>query len=279
MGGWSLAAVTWLVCCMGQMASAQGFPNVPQTPGALLSENSNLTLLNPDLLTRNPDVPTNEGGLLERVQGRYRDSSPGSTADSTVSSKTLPARPVRIFANRVWNLSDLDNLTVSYISVPDGTGPVNSHGYVQRGDLIDLGFNRRFRALSPGVNVLDNAAPFPQNTARDFVYWPFTMSTYWSYSDIDYSAQFGFDGATIAQWDHLGLTGVVGHPLIIGDRLFMASDQSRSGIAAYNLGPWMDPAVLSGGSPPAAPQLLDVLTLGGIGGLLAGVLWRRRTVC
>lgn len=248
-----------------QQLLSQGFPNVPQTPGTLLSEGSSVTLLNPDNITRNPDIATNEAGLLERQQGRTAIVAwfNGWLYTIVENSSSAAGSDLR---NRVWNLSDLNNLTVEYISLPDGTGPMNSHGWVQRGDLIDLGNQRRFRFDSPGVNVLDNAAPFPQNTARDFAYWPFTATMYWSYSDTNMPAQFGYAGATIAQWDHVGLTGVIGHPMIIGDRLFMASDQSRTGIAAYNLGPWMDPDVLDGSEPAAPPQLLDLLTTGGPGG-------------
>ncbi|MFT5467068.1 MAG: DNA-binding beta-propeller fold protein YncE [Verrucomicrobiales bacterium] len=248
-----------------QQLLGQGFPNVPQTPGALLSEGSNVTLLNPDSITRNPDVATNESGLLERQQGRTAIIAwfNGWLYSIVENSSSAAGSDLR---NRVWDLSDLDNLTAEYISLPDGSGPMNSHGWVQRGDLIDLGNQRRFRFQSPGVNALDNAAPFPPSFARDFAYWPYTMTMYWSYNDTTSPAQFGYNGATIAQWDHLGLTGVIGHPMIIGDRLLMAADQTRSGIAAYNLGSWMDPDVLDGSEPASPPQLLDVLTTGGPGG-------------
>lgn len=242
----------------------QGFPNVAQTPGDLLSEGSTITLTNPDGLTRNPDIPTNENGLLERVQGRtaiiaYHNGTVYMVPEQSSSTQPFDVRL------RAYDISDPDNIEVTYLSEPSGSGPVQSHGYVKRGPLVDLGFGRNYRAISPGVNELDPIV-LPNSSSRENVYWPFTMSTFWTYSNTDYPAEFGYNGVTIAQWDHLGLTGVIGHPFIIGDRLLMGSDQTRSGAAAYNLGPWMTPDVLSGAESPVAPQLLDVITTGGPGG-------------
>ena len=50
------------------------------------------------------------------------------------------------------------------------------------------------------------------------------------------------------------LTGVIGHPFLLGDLLIFASDQSRTGVATYDV------------SDPTHPVLLDVLTHGGPGG-------------
>ena len=68
------------------------------------------------------------------------------------------------------------------------------------------------------------------------------------------NATLSLRGQQLASWDHLGLTGVIGHPFIIGNLLIFASDQSRTGVATYDI------------SDPTNPQLLDVLKTGGPGG-------------
>ncbi|HVF36040.1 MAG TPA: Ig-like domain-containing protein, partial [Candidatus Saccharimonadia bacterium] len=59
---------------------------------------------------------------------------------------------------------------------------------------------------------------------------------------------------TFATFDHLGLTGVIGHPFLLGNLLIYAGEESRTGVATYDL------------SDPANPVLLDVLRSGGAGG-------------
>jgi hypothetical protein len=56
----------------------------------------------------------------------------------------------------------------------------------------------------------------------------------------------------LAVWDHIGQTGVVGHPILIGNILYVASDMGNSGIAAYDISPSLQ-------SPGTPPRLLGVL--------------------
>ncbi len=67
----------------------------------------------------------------------------------------------------------------------------------------------------------------------------------------------------LADWDHLGQTGVIGHPFLLGDVLIHASDQSRTGVATYDVSAYMDG---NPGNDPPSPPILDVLTTGGPGG-------------
>ena len=87
-----------------------------------------------------------------------------------------------------------------------------------------------------------------------FAPW-FVGDTWWSYNDdFRRTRRSRATGTSFASWDHLGLTGVIGHPFLLGDLLIFASDQSRTGVATYDV------------SDPANPVLLDVLTTGGPGG-------------
>src|SRR5690606_28624533 len=85
----------------------------------------------------------------------------------------------------------------------------------------------------------------------------FVGDTYWSYNTPSGNAELSFDWDVLASWDHLGQTGVIGHPFLLGDLLIFASDQSRTGVATYDVSAYMDN---DPGNDPASPPLLDVLT-------------------
>jgi cytochrome c peroxidase len=90
---------------------------------------------------------------------------------------------------------------------------------------------------------------------RGALFYPwFVGPTYWSYNAVEGNAELSLRGEVLASWDHLGLTGVIGHPFIVGNLLIYASDQSRTGVATYDI------------SDPTNPRLLDVLKTGGPGG-------------
>lgn len=225
---------------------AQGFPNVPQVPGTLLS-----------------------GGLLEPNQGRTAIIAYHNGVLYTVPE--LPSSmPGSDFQARSWDITDPSNAVVTGVLGISG-GTTSAHGFVKIGDYLLLGGNGFdfihhetgehiiglsyvFRANTPGINERTNYPNPHPIFSRSDLYRPYHSSMFWSYSELDATAQLGRDDVILAEWDHLGLTGVVGHPFIIGDTLIFASDQSRTGVATYDI------------SDPTSPQLLDVLTTGGPGG-------------
>ncbi len=240
----TVACTVGLIC--ESLSFGQGFPNVPQVPGALLS-----------------------GGLLEPQQGR--------TAIITYHNGwlyTVPehpsSQPGSDYQARRWNLADPTNAQVMETLGISG-GSTSAHGYQKIGDYLLLGGNGFdfihsetgehhfgpsyvFRAVSPFVN---ERTTYPQQHpiySRGDLYRPYYTTEFWSYSDVDRPAILGFGDEQLAEWDHLGLTGVIGHPFIIGNLLIFASDQSRTGVATYDI------------SDPTEPVLLDVLTTGGPGG-------------
>ncbi|MDY7095868.1 MAG: PKD domain-containing protein, partial [Acidobacteriota bacterium] len=212
-----------------------GFPNVPQTPGTLLSG------LNAPTQGRTAIIAYHNGILFTVPE--LPSSAPGSD-----------------FQVRTWDLADptnpveLDQLGISPM-------PINAHGYFKSGDYLIIGPNWppeapwSFRALAPG-SVQRTEFPGLQGAGvRGQLFQPwYAGPTYWSYGEISGNAILELDGTRLAEWDHLGLTGVVGHPFILGDLLIFASDQSRTGVATYDI------------SDPTNPVLLDVLTTGGAGG-------------
>lgn len=212
-----------------------GFPNVPQTPGQALS------------------------GLIAPGQGRTAILAYHNGILFTVPEQPA-SQPGADFLVRTWSLADPSApqlLTIEGITPQ----PVNAHGYFKSGDYLVLGHNWppgqewSFRATTP---LAVERGPFPDLICagvRGCVYSPWVVTdTFWSYGEVSGDATLSLRGQELGRWDHLGLTGVIGHPFLIGNLLLFASDQSRTGIAAYDV------------SDPANPVLIDVLTDGGPGG-------------
>jgi len=238
----SAIALALLAPLLARGAAAQvgpavhpGFPNVPQTAGAVLS------------------------GLNAPQQGRTAIIAYHNGVLFTVP-EVPSSQPGADFRVRSWNLADPRN-PVQLADWGVTPMPINAHGYFHSGDYLILGPNWppggewSFRAVAP--RTVQRAA-FPNLLCAGvrgclFAPW-FAGDTYWSYNQVGGDATLSRDWVEFARWDHLGLTGVIGHPFILGDLLIFASDQSRTGVATYDI------------SDPRNPVLLDVLTTGGPGG-------------
>ena len=236
----TLCAVALLVAadpCQAQVGPAvtPGFPNLAQVPGAVLS------------------------GLNAPGQGRTAIIAYHNGVLFTVP-EVPSSQPGADFLVRTWDISDpTEPLQLATWGVTPM--PINAHGYMKSGEYLILGSNWppggewSFRATD---SVHLAAHGVPRSHLRRGARLPLSAvvrgQTYWSYGEIGGNAELALRGVTLANWDHLGLTGVIGHPFIIGDLLIFASDQSRTGVATYDIG------------DPTNPVLLDVLTTGGPGG-------------
>ena len=229
--------VSLMILMLGLVSRSfsQGFPNVPQTPGAILS------------------------GLNAPQQGRTAILAYHNGLLYTVP-EVPSSQPGADFQVRTWDLSDpthpviLENLGVT-------DQPISAHGYFKSGEYLVIGANWppeapwSFRATSFGVNQRTEFPGLQGVYSRgDLVHPWYSGHTFWSYDEVEGNTILQLDGVTLASWDHLGLTGVIGHPFMLGDLLIYASDQSRTGVATYDI------------SDPSNPVLLDVLTNGGPGG-------------
>ncbi|MFN0077039.1 MAG: Ig-like domain-containing protein [Prosthecobacter sp.] len=230
-------------------AWAAGFPNINRpTAGALL------TPTRVAATHGRTAVIAWHNGLVYTMP-----ESPGSAPGSDVQARSWdfanPAAPV-----------ELENLGTTH-------HPVQAHGYFYRNNQLVIGNNgfpnpalsMVFAATATyGVNT---RGPFtelnPQRGAggRGAMFHPFLIEpTFWIYSDYvrdafirRHNTQTG-QWQNYAVWDHLSLTGVIGHPIMVGNLLFMPSDQSRTGLAIYDI------------SDLNNPVLLSTLTDGGPGG-------------
>jgi hypothetical protein len=218
------------------LANAQGFPNVTQpAEGTLLQgpvapEMGRLAIIEiiGDYLVTIPEAPGSEGGddLIMRAWDISNPSSP---------------REVARFGETNHGF--------------------NAHATMKRGNDLYLGGVYKVGVDESGNFQTDfwshtNLEPF--NTSAMF--HPWGARQYWSYDSTTGDAFLELDGVRTATWDHLSLTGVVGFPRLMGNLLIYASDQTLSGVAAYDI------------SNPSNPRLLDVINTpassagGGIGG-------------
>lgn len=248
----TLAFFLMLLVAGSGPALAQGFPNVsyPEA-GVLLS---------------GPHAPTQGRTALVAFHNGILYTIPEAP-----SSHQTAEHPADIQV-RSWDLSDPTDPQVLAV-LGTSRHPISAHGYLYDRDTLLIGDNMAtpesswaFQASDVyGINTRTDWSDQPGGSDggigdRGRLYHPFHINMWWSYSAVGGNAVLsrlgGFDNSNqpLATWDHLGQTGVIGHPFILGNLLIFAAEQSRTGVATYDI------------SDPTNPVLLDVLTSGGPGG-------------
>jgi len=212
-----------------------GFPNVAQVAGTALSG------LNAPQQGRTAIIAYHNGTLFTIPE--VPSSQPGAD-----------------FQVRSWDISDPTQPLLLEV-LGQTPMPLSAHGYLKSGDYLIIGPNWppgtewSFRATAP---LTIDRTTFPETFCvglRGCQFYPwYAGPVYTLYNTTSGNAHVQLNGVTLSSWDHLGMTGVIGHPFIVGNLLIFVSDESRTGIATYDI------------SDPANPVLLDVLTTGGPGG-------------
>ena len=218
------------ICLLAHPAFSLGVPNTPQVPGTLLSGP------NEPQGGRTPVIAYHGGMLLTFPE------APGS--------------PPGDFQVRAWDISDPTAPVVTQMLGATQHGFM-AHGFIKQGSRLNSGYTFEVQANGSVSEAADvNFRMLGWTHGGMSVPWGIT--NYWSYGSTDQAAELylnqPYGAAPLAVFDPVGDTGVIGHPFIFGKYLFFASEQSRTGIASYDI------------SDPTNPVLLDVLTEGSVGG-------------
>lgn len=231
--------------CIAASAHAQGpgFPNVARTKGELLAGPVTPTI------GRTAVIAYHQGLLIVEPE------SPESAAGSDLLSRS-------------YDISNPRNPVATVIPEMGANSMVGAHGYWHEGEHL-RGMRgsggRSFTVTGSGSaarvvesSVLPNIFT-PRKTGvvipwagRGLMFQPFQTQYYRSYSTTEHLNVLFKGTQELAIWDHIGLTGVVGHPFLLGNILYIASDQAMSGIAAYDITPSLN-------NPGTPPQLIGLL--------------------
>ncbi|UXI70224.1 Ig-like domain-containing protein [Tahibacter amnicola] len=224
-----------------------------------------------------PGFPTNvsctPGQLLSRQVGFDR------TTSIIYHNGRLYSNDVTGGVRREWLFTTPSDPTT--LTVVNNTAAVpwisdhGNHGHSKSGDYAGNGGGMRLRRVSPGVNAnfdtipesfYNVQTPPPGAFGLHHLYYPWAVPFHpISYSPSPGVARLWRANQLLAEWDALVDHGVAGNGVLIGNLLFIVSDQSMLGVLAYDIAPVFD-------TPPRPPQLLDKLP-GAIGGYLGPAVW------
>lgn len=213
-----------LVTSLAALSAAAEFPNSSGTPGEIISRSF------PEL------------GRLTTIE---------VLGDYIIAIPEIPSAPVGSdFVARAIDISDPANPVLVRDFGRTGA-PILSHGTIKFGNQVYLGGFPNNAVILEEDGSLTHGQWTGPTDGRTFntsdMYHPWGARHWWSYQEVSGLAYLRLDGEQTAEWDHLGLTGVVGFPTMMGDLLIYSSDQTFSGMATYDI------------SDPTNPVLLDVL--------------------
>ncbi len=196
----------------------------------------------------------------------------------------------RVYANNVannprreWLFTDVDDpgsfTIVNTTNLPHMSSQGN-HAHTKSGDYAGGAGGLRFRRISPGVN--DNNAQMPPEDRFNSIqtgptggglhnlYYPWATPFNWiQYGPNAGAARLWRAERLLAEWQPLADHGVAGNSILLGNVLFVISDGSMLGVAAYHISPVF-------ADPPQPPALLDKFT--GPVGAYIGAIWENYLV-
>ncbi len=204
-----------------------------------------------------------EGDLLKHAAPEMgRLAIIETLGDYVITVPEVPSSPAGSdFIIRAWDISNPSN-PVEVARFGRTTHPFNAHGLIKRENEILINpyirnsdspnrapSNNAIRLNADGSLVMAPWSGIDGNPEKGGMMRPWSARVWWSYGVVEGLASLQLDGQQTAQWDHLGTTGVIGMPIFMGNIMLYASDQSLTGVAAYDI------------SDPSNPRLLDVLKM------------------
>lgn len=213
-------------------AVTPAFPNnLTGTPGTLLFRQINLSRVT-NIAYHNGLIYTHEVGAANPRRWRFTDINNPATLTNEATGWQV-----------VGNFSD------------HGT-----HGHYKVGDWLGGQFAVNIRRQSTGVNVLQDmpgfsyVGPSQPGDRVTRMYYPWGVAFNW----VEYDAVTGHGylyrgNQQLADWPALAQHGVTGNSILLGNLMFITSDESNMGVLCYDISPVF-------ASPPQQPQLLDKLS-------------------
>jgi hypothetical protein len=237
-------------------------------------------------LAQIPDVPalfpTNHmctpGQLLYREEGMGRVTNivyhNGHFYTNNVGGANEMAREFR-FADTSDPASFQQVFTPNLQSMSDA----QSHGHTKVGDYVAgysrVGYPRKGLGINgvtfnpPAGWIHAQQQPRAANSRSHRLYYPWSVPFNWlQYGPSPGTARLYRADELLAEWEPLAEDGVAGNSILLGNLLFIASDASMQGVAAYDISPVFD-------TPAQPPRLVDKLP--GVGGYL-GAVWENYLV-
>ncbi len=214
-----------------------GIPNITQVPGKLLYRSATTQSRITNIAYHNGSFYTNTVTGSDRKVWRFNNPASVSSfaQDTTRNNDNIPL------------LNDHGN-----------------HAHSKSGDYLGGAYGMSIKRQSPGVNITQELADFetfsPYTLEGHALYWPWRLPFHWiQYGGLNSPTptQIIRPGTTgpriLFNWNSLAEDGVTGSSILLGNLLFVTSDESALGILCYDISPVFN-------TPPARPVLLDKLT-------------------
>ncbi len=154
-----------------------------------------------------------------------------------------------------------------------------NHGHSKTGDYLTGYWSSGYKRIGLGVNDVEQSPddwvswqdqPRPTDSGSIRIYYPWSVPFNWlQYGSTPGTGRIYRADELLTEWEPLADHGIAGNSILLGNILFIASDASSLGVAAYDIGPVFN-------DPPEPPRLIDRLT-GVIGGYLP-FLWENYLV-
>ncbi len=239
--------------CLLPMARAQvpevpnHIPNVTQVPGKLLWRSPQTTNRITNIVYHNGWFYTNMVTGADRRAWRFGNNSQVSSF------------------GQIPGLND-ENLTLF--------NDHGNHAHSKSGDYAGGAYGFGLKRQSLGVNIMEDMPEYetlsPYRIEGHRLYWPWVLPFHW----LQYAGQNSPTPTTLVRpnsdatgpqtlfaWNSLAEDGVTGNTILVGNLMFITSDETSSGILCYDIAPTFN-------TPPGRPVLLDKLT-GNFGAYLA----------
>jgi hypothetical protein len=149
---------------------------------------------------------------------------------------------------KVWKWSNPSNAaSIGIVSTTDIPlyNDLGNHGHFKTGDYVGGFWDLAVRRQGLGVNTYGQSpdwAAAGSNNANEGtkVYWPWSTPFHWlQYAGVNgnYPAFLYRGGQKLFQWDALAEDGIVGTSILLGNLLFLISDETSMGVLCYDISP------------------------------------------